>query len=563
MRLSHFFSKTFKEAPAEADIPSHKLLEQAGYIFRIGRGLYAYSPMMKRVIEKLCCVIREEMENAGAQELSLPNLHPADIWHETGRWEDYTAENLLYALKDREGHDYCVAPTCEEAIVALVRSWVKSYKELPLNLYQIGNKFRDEIRPRFGLIRAKEFLMKDGYSFATTPSGMEEQYEKMRTAYSKILDRLGLDYVLVQAHSGKIGGGGKSQEFQVKTEIGEDVVMLCGDYAANVEATLSIPPSFPFEKAQGKKERVETPGITNIEDLAHFLKIQPAQIVKTLVVKLIFQDKKEFVSIGIRGDREVNLLKVQDHFGAIEIEMASDTEIEKLGSCVGFIGPLNSKLPFYADQTCKEMTNFCCASNEKDIHYIQVNWEKPPECFDFLLAKEGDRCPHIEGGTYTIQRGTEVAHIFNLGTKYSEKMKAHYQDENGELKPFWMGTYGIGVGRTAQACVEQMHDERGIVWPKEIAPFKILITAAVTKKEELVQAAEEIYSELCSFEPLYDDRDERLGFKLKDSDLIGIPYKLIVGKTLQENNELEIESRSGEKVLVKRDQLLQWAQEHL
>lgn len=560
MRASQLFFRTFKQPPADADIASHKLLEQAGYIYRVGRGLYAYSSLMQRVLTKLGSLVREELIAEGAIEVTLPHLHPAELWHETGRWGDYTAERLLYTVEDREGHAFCAAPTHEEAMTAFVRSWVKSYRELPLNLFQIGAKFRDEIRPRFGLIRAKEFLMKDGYSYSSSSEEMELQYEKMRKAYCAIFDRLELDYVLVEAHGGKIGGKGKSQEFQVKTAIGEDVVMLCGSYAANVEATRSIPPPFDYDATPKKVERVDTPNISTIEELAHFLKLQPQEILKTVVFKLIFLDRKEFVAIGIRGDRQVNPLKVQDHFGAVEIEPASDAEINKK-SVVGFVGPVDCPFTFYADDSVRPMRNFCCAKNEKDLHLLNVNFDEEPEFHDFLLAEEGDQ--HPDGGTFTIQRGTEVAHIFNLGTKYSEKMGATFQDEKGEQQPFWMGTYGIGMGRTAQACVEQKHDEKGIVWPKEIAPFQVVIIPAATHNEELTKAAEELYAELLPFDALLDDRDQRLGFKLKDSDLIGIPYKIIVGKSFLESGKIEVESRAGEKELIVRDEIGKWATTHL
>ncbi|MCH9611300.1 MAG: Proline--tRNA ligase [Chlamydiales bacterium] len=556
MRATQLFFRTFKEAPADADIASHKLLERAGYIHRLGRGLFTYSSLMLRVFEKLKRLVREEMEKAGAIEVELPHLHPAELWQESKRWEDYTAERLLYTVEDREGHPFCIAPTHEEAMTQLVRAWVKSYKELPINLYQIGAKFRDEIRPRFGLIRAKEFLMKDGYSFSPSEMVMNEQYEKMRTAYSAILDRLGLDYVLVQAHGGKIADG-KSQEFQVKTEIGEDQVMLCGDFAANVEATVSIPPPYAYENTQKEQRLVETPGVTSIEELSRFLKIDPQLILKTVVFKLIFLDRKEFVAIGIRGDRQVNPLKVQDHFDAVEIEPATDSEISKL-SVVGFIGPIDCPYTFLADESVRPMRNFCCANNKKDVHLVDVNFDKEPEYHDFLLAEEGDS--HPEGGTLTIQRGTEVAHIFNIGTKkYAEPMEALFQDENGKRQPLWMGTYGLGIGRTAQACVEQRHDDRGIIWPMAIAPFKVAIIPAAMKNEQLVQTAEKIYEELLDFDPLLDDRDQRLGFKIKDSDLIGIPYKLIVGKSLEESGKVEIESRDGTKELVALDQISKWA----
>jgi prolyl-tRNA synthetase len=568
MRSSKLFFHTFKEAPHEADIISHQLLERGGYIRKIGKGIYIYTPLMWRVLRKLMQIIREELDRAGAQEISMPFLHPAQLWKQTGRWEDYVSANLLYTLEDREGHPFCLAPTHEEVAVSLVANWVTSHKELPLNLYQIGTKFRDEIRPRFGLIRAKEFLMKDGYSFSKNPEGMEEQYGLMRLAYSNIFKRLGLDFVIVEAHGGKIGTG-KSEEFQVKAAIGEDVVMVCQDYAANVETTKSIPPSYPYEKTLKEKRQVPTPGVTTIEELAPFLKVDPQLILKTLVFKLIFPNREEYVAIGMRGDRQVNPVKVGTKFGALEIELATEEEVRKLvGAGFGFIGPIHSPLPFYADHTTKVMTNFVCAINQDDIHDIGVNWGrdlKEPEFDDFLLAEEGDGCPHIPGGTYKIQRGIEVGHIFNLGTRYTEKLEAFFQDENGKTQPFWMGTYGIGVGRTAAACIEQKHDEKGIIWPLAITPFRILVTAAATQDPTLVDAAEKIYEDLLlnGFEPLLDDRDLRLGFKLKDSDLVGLPYKLIVGKAFTSERKIEIESRSGAKELIDATEVLNWAKKHL
>lgn len=568
MRTSKLFFRTFKEAPHEADVISHKLLERGGYLRRLGKGIYSYTPLMWRVLKKLMNIIREELDRVGAQEISMPFLHPAQLWKETGRWEDFTSANLLYTLTDREGHSFCLAPTHEEVVVSLVTNWMTSYKDLPFNLYQIGTKFRDEIRPRFGLIRGKEFLMKDGYSFSKDPQGMEEQYQLMRIAYSNIFKRLGLDFVIVEAHGGKIGTG-KSEEFQVKAEIGEDVVMVCGEYAANVETTKSIPPAYTYEKTLKAKERVKTPQTVTIEQLSAFLKVDAERILKTLIYKLIFPNREEYVAIGIRGDRQINDLKVQDKFGAMEVMLASEEEVRKLtGAGFGFIGPIESKLHFYADNTTKPMTNFICAINKDDIHDINVNWEKDlplPEFDDFLLAEAGDGCPHLPGGVYKIQKGIEVGHIFNLGTRYTEKLGALFQDEHGKTQPFWMGTYGIGVGRTAAACIEQKHDEKGIIWPLVLAPFKITVTAASAQDPNLVATAEKIYEVLSSngFEPLLDDRDLRLGFKLKDSDLIGIPYKLIVGKAFTSEKKVEAESRTGEKDLIEVDQILSWARKNL
>ncbi|MFC2049130.1 proline--tRNA ligase [Chlamydiota bacterium] len=568
MKTSKLFFRTFKEAPHEADVISHKLLERGGYLRKLGKGIYTYTPLMLRVIKKLSEIIRDELDKAGAQELSMPFLHPAALWKQTGRWEDFTSANLLYTLEDREGHPYCLAPTHEEVIVSVVTNWATSYKDFPFNLYQIATKFRDEIRPRFGLIRCKEFLMKDGYSFSKNPEGMEEQYGLMRQAYSNIFKRLGLDFVIVEAHGGKIGSG-KSEEFQVRAEIGEDFVMVCGDYAANVEATKAIPPVYPYSQTLQEKKRVPTPGTQTIDELATYLKVDPQLILKTIVYKLIFADKESFVAIGIRGDRQINDVKVATALGALEISLASAEEVQKLtGARIGFIGPEGCPLPFYADNTAQLMTNFVAAVNQDDIHDINVNWNRDlplPPFNDFLLAEAGDSCPHIPGGTYTTQKGIEVGHIFNLGTKYTEKLGALYQDEHGQSHPIWMGSYGIGVGRTAAACIEQKHDEKGIIWPMAIAPFRILITAVSNQDAALVETSEKIYAELnkAGFEPLLDDRDLRLGFKLKDSDLIGIPYKLIVGKAFTAEGKVEIESRLGVKELVPVSDVLPWAQKHL
>ncbi|NGX61114.1 MAG: Proline--tRNA ligase [Chlamydiae bacterium] len=554
MRSSQLFFRTFKEPPHEADIVSHKLLERGGYLKKLGKGLYTYTPLMWRVLKKLNQIIREELDKAGAQEISMPFLHPADLWKETGRWDDFTAENLLYTLKDREGHPFCLAPTHEEVVVSLVASWVDSWKQLPVNLYQIGTKFRDEIRPRFGLMRAKEFLMKDGYSFSKDVAGMEAQYEKMREAYSKIFERLSLRFAIVEAHGGKIGKG-KSEEFQVLADIGEDVVMVCEEYASNVEMTRAIPPSYPYKESLQEKRQLPTPNTPTIESLSTFLQVDPPLILKTIVYKLLFSDRQEYVAIGIRGDRQINEVKVADHFQAIEAALASEEEVkEKTGASFGYVGPFHSPLPFYADESARPMTNFVAACNQDGVHEVDVNWERDlplPQFADFLLAKEGDGCPHIPGKVYKIERGIEVGHIFNLGTLYTEKLSAQYQDQEGEMRPIWMGTYGIGVGRTAAACVEQRHDERGIIWPLCLAPFHCMITATTTKDPTLVETAEKIYQRLtqAGFEPLLDDREERLGFKLRDSDLIGLPYKMIVGKALAEGN-IEIESREGEKHLI-------------
>ncbi len=566
MKASQFFFKTFKEPPHEADIISHQLLERGGFIRKLGKGIYTSTPLMMRVLKKLCQIVREELDSMGGQELALPLLHPAELWRQSGRWDDFTAENLLYTLKDRENREFCLAPTHEEVITALVADWVTSYKHLPLNLYQIGAKFRDEIRPRFGLMRGKEFLMADGYSYALDETDMQQEYDKIRAVYTKIFKRLELNFVVVEAHGGKIGKG-KSEEFQVLAEVGEDAVMTCGDYAVNAEAAKSTPPPYNYNSATEAKISIETPGVETIEELSTQIHCDPAQILKTVVYKLIFAKEVRPVLIGIRGDRQINEVKLVEKFGASECTLATEEELKKwTGVGAGFVGPLESKLPFYADKSTESMTNFICAFNQVGKHMKGVNWERDlprPEFSDFLLAQAGDLCPHIQGGTYTIVRGIEVGHIFNVGTRYTDLMGASYQDEAAKSHPIWMGTYGIGIGRTAAACVEQKHDKNGIIWPQEIAPFTMMITAASTKDESLTSVAEKLYHELLPYDVLLDDRDARLGFKLKDSDLIGIPYKMIVGKTYLNEKKIEIESRTGEKYLLEIQQIFQWAKEKL
>lgn len=566
MRFSQLFFKTFKEAPQEADVPSHKLLEQAGLIKRLSRGHYTYTPLMMRVLSKMKKIIREELEKEGAQEINMPLLQPKSIWEETGRWAAYKAEQLTFIVQDREHNEYCLGPTHEEVVTSLVKNWLTSYKQLPVNLFQITNKFRDEIRPRFGLMRAKEFIMKDAYSFCANADQMNDQYQKMRNAYQRILERLGLNYVIVQADSGKIGNS-QSEEFQVLADIGEDSILVCKDYAFNSEKAPCSPIDFNYPNHNQPLEKFSTPGITSIEGQVKVAGEPVPMMLKTLVYKLICEDGVKFIAVGIRGDRQVNAVKLGNHFKALNLELASEEEIKRVTkSYIGFIGPINCPIPFIADNTCASMRNFLCGANEKDWHYKNVQWGRDcpkPEFHDFCQAEAGDYCPFVLGEQYEERRGIEVGHIFNLGDKYSEAMKAHYQNENGELVPFLMGCYGLGVGRCIQAAVEQKYDEKGIVWPLELAPFHILITAVNPSDEAQNLAATEIYQRLkkTGLEPLLDDRSERLGFKLKDSDLIGIPYKFIIGKRFATDREVEVESRQGEKLILDADELVRWARE--
>lgn len=556
MRLSRLFFKTFKEAPAEADILSHKLLERAGYIKKLGRGLYTYTPLMWRVIHNLSDLIREEMNAAGAQEVHMPHLHPAEIWKKSGRWDGYRAEGLLFALEGREGSAYALGPTHEEVVTHLVTDWLSSYKQLPVNLYQITHKFRDEIRPRFGLMRCKEFLMKDAYAFCQNEEQMQGQYDAMHTAYTRILERLGLDFATVKADGGQIGKG-KSEEFQVLADIGEDALLIAGDLAYNIETAEALLQDSNPESPLPLQE-VSTPHISTIEELSTFLGVGASKIVKTLIFKLTFKDREEFVALGIRGDRSINAVKVANFFGALQTELATAEEIYKVtGAPQGFAGPVDCPLAYYADKSTQAMSNFVTARNKPDLHLLNVSWgrDATPQAFhDFLLAEGGDLCPHNRE-PYIMRRGIEVGHVFNLGTRYSEVCEAHFQDENGKSRPFYMGCYGIGVGRLAAACIEQKGDSKGLVWPLCIAPYKVFITAAKMDETAMKDEAERLYG--FWEEALLDDREERLGFKLKDCDLLGIPYKIIVGRRFIEEGLYELESRQGVKEFVSLEQLLE------
>ncbi len=562
MKASQLFFKTVKNSNQNAETISQELFEKSGYIQKLSKGLFIYAPLMWKVVKNISQIIREELDKIGGQEISMPLLQPRELWEETDRWNAFTKENLLYTLSDRENRQFCVAPTHEEVVCFFVSQWLSSYKQLPLHLYQISEKFRNEIRPRFGLIRTREFIMQDSYTFSTTEAMMNEQYNNLKEAYTKIFNRINLKFVIVEADGGKIGKS-KSEEFQALANIGEDLILYCGSYGVNVEAAISIPPSFEYEKHFKPITEVSTPNVTTIENLSQFFSTVPQMILKTLIYKLVYTNEIKFIAVGIRGDRQLNPLKIQKKFNACEVLLAEEEEITKHAiSHKGFIGPINSSIEFYADLTTKPMINFICAANKKDVHFINVNWERDisvKEFYDFLLAEEGDECPQKLGEYYKSHRGIEIGHIFNLKQPYSKALKTIFQTETGNSEFCWMGTYGIGIGRTIAAYVEQNHDDRGIIWSLPLAPFKIFITAA-SKNEKQVSTSLQIYQSLKQqgFEPLLDDRNERLGFKLKDSDLIGIPYKLIVGKTLIESNSVEIESRLGKKEIIPLSQLNQW-----
>lgn len=567
MKASQLFFKTHKETPADCDTVSHQLMERAGFIRRLGRGLYSYTPLMQRVMRKLTGIIRQELDRVGCQEVLLPQLQPSQIWKDSGRWSQYRAENLLYTLQDREKSEYCLGPTHEEVVTLLVKNWLTSYKQLPVNLYQISNKFRDEIRPRFGLMRAKEFMMKDAYAFCASPMQMDQQYALMRQAYSRIFDRLELRYAIVEADGGSIGKG-RSEEFQVLADVGEDAILVTQGHAANVEALKAIPPQYVYKMDHEPSAIVSTPSVDTIEKLTSYLKVPSWLILKTVLYKALFEDREEFVAVCIRGDREVNDVKFKNLLNCLELELASEQDLMRIaGVKPGFLGPKDLGVRVFADDSVERMCNFIMAVNQDDVHMTGCRWGREldlPDLHDLLLAKEGDTHP-TQGSIYQAFRGIEVGHIFNLGEKYSQALGAFFIDAQGQAKPYYMGCYGIGVGRLVASVIEQRHDDRGILWPKALAPFACLISSAKMNEPSWVDQAHAIYTLLQDhgFEVLLDDRDERLGFKLKDSDLIGLPYKIIVGAAFGKEGLLEVEPRVGEKLLLTQDQLLEWAKNHL
>ncbi len=559
MRFSKAFIPTMKESPADAEIPSHKLLVRAGFIRKKASGLYDILPLGTMVIRKIERIIREEMDRAGAQEVILPIMHPAELWIESGRWEVYGKEMIKF--KDRHGRDYALGPTAEEMITDLVRKEVKSYKDLPLNLYQIGRKFRDEIRPRFGLMRAREFIMKDAYSFHASDEDAEREYWNMYETYSRIFSRMGLEFRAVEADTGEIGGK-FSHEFMVIADTGESSLVFCEKcgYAASTEKAEQLKPEEPKGRDKEFKsiEKVATPGIKRIEEVSDFLNVPPQKVLKLLIYVV---DGKP-VAVAIRGDREVEEAKLKAVFRGSEVRLATDEEIEKFtGQPKGYLSPVGLKLPVYADFTVIPMVNFVAGAGEEGYHLINVNWGRDFEVKEFVDVARvvgGDPCPRC-GSPLVEKRGIEVGHIFKLGTKYSEAMGATFVDESGEEKPLVMGCYGIGVTRVMAAAVEQNYDENGIIWPVEIAPFEVIVIPVNVKREEVMGLAEEIYEELkkAGVDVLIDDRNARPGFKFKDADLIGIPVQVIVGKKAQEGIvELKVR-KTGERREVEKSCIIE------
>lgn len=562
MKMSNLFVQTLREFPSDAEVISHKMLARAGYIKKLTSGVYSYLPLMWRVLQKVENIVREEMNSAGAQELSMPFVQPKELWIESGRWEVYGKE--LMRMKDRHNREMCLGPTHEEIITSIARDILKSYKQLPTNLYQIQLKFRDEVRPRFGLLRGREFIMKDGYSFGTSQEELEKEYENMAQAYNKIFKRCGLNTKMVQSDSGAIGGS-VSHEFMVitDTDAGENDVFYCDDcdYSANSNHAVStLPPAVVDGKEYfNKTEIIDTPNTHSIDELSAFLKIPSTLILKSLVYIV---DKKPVIAL-IRADKTVEETKLMNAVGGIDIRIATSAEIQELmeqqgfNAVAGFIGPKGMKnITIIADNTIKDMKNFVVGINETDKHQVGANLEDlgldEIKYEDIRLVEAGELCPQC-GKPLKVTRGIEVGNIFQLGTKYSKPMNAVYLDADGKTKPYIMGCYGIGISRTAAAAVEAHHDDWGIKWPLAIAPYHVTIVPVSTKDELQMTTANKIYKELLAngVEAVIDDRDERPGVKFKDADLIGFPFRITVGKTITEGNVEFVTRATGEKVAMK------------
>ncbi len=559
MLYSQLYLPTLKEKPAEAEVISHQLMLRAGFIRKLTSGIYSFLPLGVRSLRKMEAIIREEMNRAGAQEVLLPALQPAELWQESGRWEKYGKE--LIRVKDRHNHDYCLGPTHEEVITDLIRHEIRSYRQLPVNLYQIQTKFRDEIRPRFGLMRGREFGMKDGYSFDRNEEGAGKTYKKMFEAYQRIFARCGLQFKAVEADSGAIGGS-YSHEFMVLAESGEDAILACTDcsYAANVERAETIDRFQSDLKEELKdREKKSTPGQKTVEEVTHFLSVPAQRLVKTL----IYQADGGPVVVLIRGDQEVNETKLSKVLDCQDLNLADAQKVQEItGAPVGFAGAVGLSLPMVADQSIKGLKNFVMGANEPDFHWINLNWEidiKPPQWADLRLALPGEPCPRCQADLKAY-RGIEVGHVFKLGDKYSRSMKATYLDEQGLEQFMIMGCFGIGVGRTVAAAIEQNHDKDGIIWPMALAPFQVLITPVEWNPDsETHQLALAIYEGLKQqgVEVLLDDREERPGIKFKDADLIGIPVRMTIGPKGLAEGIVEIrERRSGQVQKISKDQVI-------
>jgi prolyl-tRNA synthetase len=547
MYLSAYPVVTLRDVPAEAEVISHQLMLRAGLIRRLAGGMYTWMPMGLRVLRKAEQIVREEMNRAGALELLMPTIQPAELWQESGRWEQYGPE--LLRIKDRHDRAFCYGPTHEEVITDIARRELRSYKQLPVNFYQVQIKFRDEIRPRFGVMRAREFLMKDAYSFHLDPASMQEGYDKMYAAYTRIFTRMQLKFRAVDADTGSIGGS-KSHEFHVLADSGEDAIAFSdGDqYAANMEMAVALPPTAPRPAPAGPMTVVPTPNARTIDEVAAFLKLPAAQCVKTLLVE---GTNGQPVALIVRGDHELNVIKAQKLPGVMNpLKLASAEQVTALGSAAGFIGPVGLAIKIYADHAAAALGNFVCGANQRDQHMVDVNWVRDlpaPEAVDIRNVVAGDPSPSGKG-TLAIARGIEVGHVFQLGQKYSAPMQATVLDEQGKATIMYMGCYGIGVTRVVAAAIEQNHDARGIIWPVPLAPFTVsLIPINLHKSMRVRETTEQLYAALTAagIDVVCDDRDMRPGVKFADDELVGIPHRFTIGEKSLDRGMLEYRARRG------------------
>ena len=545
MRYTKYFIPTYKEDPSEAEVVSHKLMLRAGMIRKITTGVYTYLPLGLKCIRKVENIVRDEMNRSGAIELLMPAFQPAELWKESGRWDHYGKELLRF--KDRYGRDACLGPTHEEVITAIVKNEIHSYKQLPVNFYQIQTKFRDEIRPRFGIMRCREFIMKDAYSFDADEEGANKSYEIMKETYHRIFKRCGFKFSMVEADTGTIGGS-YSHEFMVLAETGEDQLVICErcGYSANLEKAEVTPKSL---EAQDEPElpirEVETPNMKSIEEVSSFLNVSPKKLVKTLICLV---DEKPVAAL-VRGDHELNEIKLRNLFGAEQVRLADEEIVQEItGAPIGFAGPVGLEIKIVADHSIKGIKNFVTGANKKDKHLINVNLGRDFQVdifADIRFVTPQDKCPRCNS-ELIFKKGIEVGHIFKLGTKYSKAMNATFTDKDGKEKPFVMGCYGIGIGRCVAAAIEQGHDENGIVFPISIAPFEVIVLPVQMNEADVVKEAEKIYHKLLEsgIDVLIDDRDERAGVKFNDADLIGIPIRITVGKKALKEGKVELKLRS-------------------
>ena len=553
MRLSHSLFQTLREAPAEAEVPSHKLMVRAGLIQKVAAGIYVYGPLLWRTLVKISAIVREEMDRAGAQELLMPQLQPFELWQRSGRLQTYLSSGILFSLADRKGGKFALGPTHEEVVTDYVASMVRSYKALPLTVYQLQTKFRDELRPRFGLMRGREFIMKDAYSFDVDDAGLDRSYAAMRAAYVEIFSRCGLEFLAVQADAGDIGGTG-SEEFMVTADTGEDLIVYddTTGYAANVErAESAVEP--PPGTGDPRPMHVEpTPGDKTVEDLTRrFPELTAQRMVKTILYKAVIGGQEADVAVLMRGDQDVNEVKLKNHLGAAVVELADEARVRRVTGCEpGYAGPLETKTPalrIVADTSVERLGNFLCGVNRPDVHALDVNHGRDfptPPFADLRRAREGDRSPR-SGAALKTARGIEVGHVFKLGAKYSTAMDACFLDREGKKRPFVMGCYGIGVSRIAAAAIEQNHDDKGIAWPPSIAPYQVVIVLARSNDEAAAAAGERLYQDLIAggVDVAYDDRaDQGAGVKFKDAELVGYPVQVTLGKHVVDG-KAEVKSR--------------------